>query len=61
MVAGYGGRPALVTGKQAQWAAALSRLAWDRREVLTEIEINPIIVNTENAVAVDAVVRSSSY
>lgn len=48
----------LATEKLAQSAAALSRLAWDMRDVLAEIEINPIIVNTENAVAVDSVVRA---
>lgn len=58
MLSGYRGRPVLATEKLAQSAAALSRLAWDMRDVLTEIEINPIMVNTENAVAVDAVVRA---
>lgn len=58
LLAGLRGRPTLAASQLAHAAAALSRLAWDLRDTLAEVEINPIIVNTQGAMAVDAVIRA---
>ena len=58
MLSGFRGQPVLAAERLADAAAALSRLAWDLRDTLVEVEINPIIVNAEKATAVDAVIRA---
>lgn len=57
LLTGVRGQPALAFGALARTAAALSRLAWDLRDALAEIEINPVIVGPQTATAADAVVR----
>ena len=58
LLSGFRGQPVLAAQSLADAAAALSRLAWDLRETLAEVEINPIIVNGEKATAVDAVINA---
>ena len=58
LLTGYRGQTSHALGALAQTAAALSRLGWDLRDTLAEIEINPVIVGLEDAVAVDAVMRA---
>lgn len=60
LMAGYRGRPRLAAGALARAASAVSRLAWDLRDTLAEIEINPIIVGEQNATAADSVIRLRS-
>ncbi len=60
LLSGYRGRAILNARALADAAAALSRLAWDLRDTLAEVEINPIIVNTRSAMAVDAVIRAKN-
>jgi acetate---CoA ligase (ADP-forming) len=60
LLSGFRGRPPLAAAALADSAAALSRLAWDLRDSLAEIEINPLIVGMDGAVAVDAVIRVRS-
>lgn len=57
LLAGYRGRPPLAADALTHAAAALSRLAWDLRDILAEIEINPVIVGTQGATAADCVIR----
>ena len=58
VLSGYRGGPRLAATALADSAAALSRMAWDMRDILAEVEINPVIVNTQTATAVDAVIRA---
>lgn len=58
LLSGFRGRPVLAAQSLAEAAAALSRLAWDLRDTLVEVEINPIIVHAEKATAVDAVIHA---
>ena len=58
LLSGFRGQPVFAVQSLADAAAALSRLAWDLRDILVEVEINPIIVNTEKATAVDAVIHA---
>jgi hypothetical protein len=58
LLAGYRGGTVLNVQSLAQTAACLSRLAWDMRDTLAEIEINPVIVGTQTTIAVDAVIRA---
>lgn len=60
LLAGYRGGPLLAVKDLAHIAAALSRIAWDLRDVLAEVEINPVIVGEREAIAADAVVRMRS-
>lgn len=57
VLGGYRGQPPKAILALAQSAAALSRLAWDLRDVLIEAEINPVIVGETRATAADAVIR----
>jgi succinyl-CoA synthetase beta subunit len=54
-LAGYRGRPAGDLDALARAIAALSQLAGDAS--VAEAEINPLIVNAEGVVAVDALVK----
>ncbi|UYP67565.1 acetate--CoA ligase family protein [Thalassobacter stenotrophicus] len=54
---GYRGQVALDISGLAASAAALSRLVWDLRDCLSEVEINPVIVSEKRAVAADAIVQ----
>lgn len=58
LLLGYRGAPVLALDALADAAAALSRMAWDLRGDLSEIEINPIIVTETAATAADAVVHA---
>ncbi|MEM8949520.1 MAG: acetate--CoA ligase family protein [Pseudomonadota bacterium] len=53
---GFRGSQALVKGALCDAASKLSHLAWDLADILTDLEINPIAVNTDTAVAVDALI-----
>lgn len=55
---GYRGQQPKALGKLADMAAALSLLAWDLRDALSEVEINPVIVGERDAWAADAVVQT---
>lgn len=57
LMAGYRGRPPLAADALARIASALSRLAWDLRDTVAEIEINPVIVHAGGATAADCVIR----
>jgi acyl-CoA synthetase (NDP forming) len=57
LLSGYRGKPPLAADALARIAASLSRLAWEMRDTLSEIEINPVIVGVYSAVAVDSVIR----
>ena len=57
LLQGYRGAPVQNLSALADAAAALSRLAWDLRDCLSEIEINPIIVSEKAATAADAVIH----
>ncbi|MCE8509092.1 acetate--CoA ligase family protein [Ruegeria pomeroyi] len=57
LLSGYRGQPVLAATALGEAAAALSRMAWDLRDTLDEIESNPVIVGTQTATAVDAVLR----
>jgi acyl-CoA synthetase (NDP forming) len=58
LLSGFRGQPVLAAQSLADAAAALSRLAWDMRDTLVEVEINPIIVTAETATAADAVIHA---
>jgi succinyl-CoA synthetase beta subunit len=53
ILAGARGRPPMDLGAAAEVVAALSRLAASRPD-LDEIEINPLLVTTHGALALDA-------
>ena len=56
ILCGLRGQPALDVSALARLIVIVSRLAWDKRQVLSEIDINPIIVRAdgEGALAADA-------
>lgn len=56
LLTGYRGAPPLAVEALAETAAALSHLSWALRDILAEVEINPVIVGKHSAVAADAVV-----
>jgi len=58
LLSGYRGGTIAAARALADATAALSRLVWDLRETVAEVEINPIIVGTRTASAVDAVIRA---
>ena len=58
LLQGYRGAPVLDLSALADAAAALSCMAWQLRDCLTEIEINPLIVSEKGATAADAVIRT---
>lgn len=59
LLQGYRGAPVQDLSALAEAAAALSRMAWDLRNCLSEIEINPIIVSETAATAADAVIYTT--
>ena len=54
---GYRGGRALAKGALCEAASKLSHLAWDLSDILAELEINPIAISADAAVAVDALDR----
>jgi acyl-CoA synthetase (NDP forming) len=54
LLAGVRGRAALDSAAVAEVVSRVSWLAYEHRERLAELDINPLIVSTEGAVAVDA-------
>jgi acyl-CoA synthetase (NDP forming) len=56
LLAGYRGRAPLALDALAEAAANLSRLAWDGRDVIGELDVNPILVSATRAVAVDVLI-----
>lgn len=59
LLQGYRGAPVQDLSALAYAAAALSRMAWQLRDCLTEIEINPVIVSEDGATAADAVIHTT--
>ena len=59
LLQGYRGGPVQDLSALADAAAALSRMAWDLRDCLSEIEINPMIVSETAATAADAVIHTT--
>ena len=53
---GVRGGPALDVAAVATSLAALSQFAWAARDVVQEVDINPIFVLPQGAVAVDALI-----
>ncbi len=60
LLGGYRGAPPLAAGALYAAAAALSQLAWDLRDCIAEIEINPLLVSGDGAIAADALCRSAT-
>ena len=58
MLEGYRGSQPLSIDALAECASALSQLAWDLRDCLEEIEINPVFVTADKAIAADAVLNA---
>jgi acetyltransferase len=55
---GVRGRPALDVDAVARCLAALSQFAWENRETIAEIDVNPLIVLPRGAVAADAFIST---
>jgi acetyltransferase len=53
---GTRGKPALDVGAVAEALAALSRFAWTNRDVIAEIDINPLFALPAGALAADALI-----
>lgn len=53
---GARGKPALDVEAVAQTLSALSRFAWTHRDVVAEIDINPLFALPDGAVAADALI-----
>jgi acetyltransferase len=53
---GARGKPALDVAAAARAIAALSTLAWRNRESIAEIDVNPLFVLPNAAVAADALI-----
>ena len=56
MLTGYRGKPPLALHAFAEMAARFSSLVDDLGDVISTADINPVIINTEAAVAVDALI-----
>lgn len=61
LLQGYRGAPVQNLSALADAAAALSRMAWDLRDCLSEIEINPMIVSETAATAADAIIHKTKH
>ena len=57
MLAGYRGKPAVDKAALVRAVLAMQACVLDRRTSLAEIEINPLILTSKSAVAVDALIR----
>ncbi len=57
LLTGFRGRPRLALERLCGVAAALSRIAADFREQIAEMDINPVLLSGEDAVAVDVMIR----
>jgi acyl-CoA synthetase (NDP forming) len=58
LLTGYRGQAPLAVDKLAEAAAALSRLAHDGRDVIAELDVNPVLITPTRAVAVDVLIRA---
>jgi acetate---CoA ligase (ADP-forming) len=56
ILGGTRGKPALDVDAVAHVLAALSRFAWQNRETIAEVDINPLFALPNSAVAADAVI-----
>ena len=56
LLQGVRGKPALDRKALVEAIVALSRLAWELRDCIAEIDINPMLVDEQQAIAVDALV-----
>jgi len=56
LLAGHRGRPALATGSLVDAVVAFSRLAHELGDLLEAVDVNPLVVGPDGAVAVDALV-----
>jgi hypothetical protein len=58
LLTGYRGKPAMDVAALADAIAALSRFAADNADALTCVEVNPLVVLPDGAVALDAVIET---
>jgi succinyl-CoA synthetase beta subunit len=58
LLTGYRGKPAMDIAALANAVAALSRFAADNADALDSVEINPLMVLPDGAVALDAVIET---
>ena len=56
LLLGLRGQPSVNRQALIDSIVNLSRLAWDLQDSIAEIDINPIIANANDAVAVDALI-----
>ena len=56
LLAGHRGRPALATGSLVDAVVAFSQLAHELGDLLEAVDVNPLVVGPDGAVAVDALV-----
>ena len=54
LLAGFRGAKPVALDALAEAIARLSELAWDQRERIAELDVNPILANAERVVALDA-------
>ena len=60
LLTGYRGSYKLSYEQLCKTAVSFSKLAWDLREVISEVDINPLIITKSEAIAVDSLVLSHS-
>jgi acetyltransferase len=56
MLRGFRGMPAVDVGALAEILARLSWFAWENRETVAEVDINPLIATAQGVVAADALI-----
>lgn len=56
MLHGFRGVPAVDVGALAEILARLSWFAWENRETVSEVDINPLIATAQGVVAADALI-----
>jgi acetyltransferase len=53
---GARGKPALDVDAAAKALAALSRFAWEHRDAVSEIDVNPLFILPQGVLAADALI-----
>ena len=59
LLTGFRGRPAVDMDKLVDAIRAVADFACEHADSLLELDVNPLLVNAEGAVAVDALVRTA--